>query len=58
MEWNGSPGFAPIASTVVPGSVATAPRFAFGSSTNTSVPAGASSSSPSTVNVACPATTA
>ena len=44
-------------STVVPGSAATAPRFAAASRTKTSAPVGASTSSPSTVKVARPATT-
>jgi predicted NUDIX family NTP pyrophosphohydrolase len=48
---------APATSTVVSGSITTAVRLAFGSETNTSVPAGASMSSSSTVNVAWPPTT-
>ena len=51
-----SPAFAPIPSTVVPGSAATAPRSVLGGQW-TSVPAGASCSSPSTVKIARPATT-
>src|SRR5439155_8136317 len=47
----------PIASTVVPASSATAPRFSAGSRTKTSVPGGASISSPATVNVAWPVST-
>ena len=51
-----SPGVAPIASTIVPGSPETAVRVS-SSDTWTSVPAGASKLVPSTVNVARPRTT-
>jgi hypothetical protein len=51
------PGTPPIASTVVPGSFAIAERCCIGSSRKTSVPAGASTFSPSTVNSARPLTT-
>src|SRR5437016_3945079 len=47
----GTPGFAPIARTVVSGSAATAPRFVPGSAW-TNVPAGASISSSPRTNVA------
>jgi hypothetical protein len=49
-----APGSPPIASTVVPASLATARRRCFGSSRKTIVPHGASISSPSTVKVAWP----
>ena len=48
-----SPGFAPTPSTAVPSSAAIAPRFVPGCA-KTSVPAGASISSPSSVKVARP----
>ena len=51
---NASPGLPPTITTVVPASLATALRFAAGSRTKTNVPAGASISSPLTVNVAWP----
>ena len=51
------PGWAPIASTVVPGCLATPTRASDGSSTKITVPVGASTSCPSIVNVASPATT-
>jgi hypothetical protein len=54
---NASPGFPPIASTVVFGSAATACRFSAGSARCTSEPAGTSLVSPFTVNVARPFST-
>ena len=53
---NASPGLAPTTRIVVPSSP-TAPRLTAGSATCTRVPAGASTSSPSSVNVARPVTT-
>jgi hypothetical protein len=52
----GTPGFAPMARTVVFGSVATAPRFVPGSAW-TKVPAGASISSSPRTNLARPLAT-
>jgi hypothetical protein len=50
----GRPGAAPTARMRVSGSLETARRFTAGSRTKTRVPAGASTSCPSSVNAACP----
>jgi hypothetical protein len=54
---NASPRVAPNDSTVVPASSATARRWTAGSARKTYVPAGAGTSSPSSVNVADPRAT-
>ena len=55
---HGAPGRPPTARMDVPSAVARALRMSAGSRTNTSVPAGASTVSPSTVKTACPLITA
>jgi hypothetical protein len=57
MTSKASPGFAPTLRMVVPASRATALRLVVWSPTKTNVPAGASTSSPSTVKLARPALT-